>query len=301
MTGIGHASMEETTATGTSRPPAPIVSKRIFSRRAPGAAPKSQSTTASNSAAQIQSAVLDGHVVLIQVLPQTRCAASGNHARHGWPCSLRGRRRMAASHPQPRVEDGGLQLTAEKIDVSHDTGDAFAHTNVKATWIDNAADTKPTPSGHQVMPALRPASQGSLALGGREPSHVISSEAELQQATGVATFKGHARLWQQGNSVTAPVIVLDRQKQTLVARSTDPAEPVRIVLVSAGGSDLGKAPPIRPTRIPATPRKENRPPLGNTSARRRFKILRRRTQGRDARRRFGSSGCRNRHGDVRIR
>jgi lipopolysaccharide export system protein LptA len=152
----------------------------------------------------------------------------------------------------PRVEDGGLQLTAEKIDVSHDTGDAFAHTNVKATWIDTGAGDA-TPSAHQVMPAMRPPSQSSLALGGREPSHVISSEAELQQSTGVATFKGHARLWQQGNSVTAPVIVLDRQKQTLVAHSTDPAEPVRAVLVSAArsdqakpGQDLAKAPPNQP-------------------------------------------------------
>ena len=244
MTGIGHASMEETTATGTLQTSsADRLETHFLPPPPPGAAPKSQSTTASNSAAQIQSAVLDGHVVLIQVpaarpgaQPPATMRATAGHAVYegagGWL-------HLTLS---PRVEDSGLQLTAEKIDVSHDTGDALAHTNVKATWIDNAADTKPTPSGHQVMPALRPASQGSLALGGREPSHVISSEAELQQATGVATFKGHARLWQQGNSVTAPVIVLDRQKQTLVARSTDPAEPVRIVLVSAGGSDLGKAP-----------------------------------------------------------
>ena len=60
-------------------------------------------------------------------------------------------------------------------------------------------------------------------------------EAQLRQANGQATFRGHARLWQQANSVAGPVIVLDRQRQTLVARSTDPAEPVRVVLLSAGG------------------------------------------------------------------
>ena len=35
----------------------------------------------------------------------------------------------------PRVEDGGLQLTADKVDVSQESGDAFAHGNVKATWV----------------------------------------------------------------------------------------------------------------------------------------------------------------------
>jgi len=41
--------------------------------------------------------------------------------------------------------------------------------------------------------------------------------------------------------VAAPVIVLDRERQTLVARSTDAAEPVKVVLLSAGGPELGRA------------------------------------------------------------
>jgi lipopolysaccharide export system protein LptA len=44
-------------------------------------------------------------------------------------------------------------------------------------------------------------------------------------------------LWQEANSVAGPVIVLDRQKQTLVATSSDPAEPVKVVLLSAGGPE----------------------------------------------------------------
>jgi lipopolysaccharide export system protein LptA len=142
----------------------------------------------------------------------------------------------------PRVEDGALQLTAEKIDVSHDSGDAFAHGNVKATWIGNY-DLKSTPSSTQANSSPHPSSQGGVAFGGREPSHVISTDAQLDQATGIVTFTGHARLWQQGNSVAAPTIILDHQKQTLAARSTDPAEPVRTVLVSAGGSGLTRTQP----------------------------------------------------------
>ena len=247
MTGIGHASMEETTATGTLQTSTgDRIDAHFLPPPAPGTAPKPQSASGSNSAAQVQSAVLDGHVVLVQVpaakpgaQPPATMHATAGHAVYegagGW----------LHLTVNPRVEDGALQLTAVKIDVAHDSGDAFAHGNVKATWIGNG-DTQSPPSGPQVMPAMRSSGQTSLAFGGREPSHVISSDAEMEQATGVATFTGHARLWQQGNSVTAPVIVLDHQKQTMTAHSNDPAEPVRAVLVSAGGSGLAKAPGNQP-------------------------------------------------------
>jgi lipopolysaccharide export system protein LptA len=79
-----------------------------------------------------------------------------------------------------------------------------------------------------------------VALGGQGPAHIVSAEAQLHQATNEATFRGQARLWQQANSVIAPVIVLDRARQTLVARSTDAADPVRAVLLSAGVASPGK-------------------------------------------------------------
>jgi lipopolysaccharide export system protein LptA len=55
----------------------------------------------------------------------------------------------------------------------------------------------------------------------------------LQHSTGAATFKGKARLWQEGNSVAAPMIVLDRTKQTLVAQTDSAKSPVQVVIVSA--------------------------------------------------------------------
>jgi lipopolysaccharide export system protein LptA len=95
-------------------------------------------------------------------------------------------------------------------------------------------------NGPQRKPA---AGQGIVALGGQGPAHVISAEAQLRHAgggaTGEATFSGQARLWQQGNSVAAPVIVLDRERQTLLARTMNAAEPVRAVLVSAAGAAPG--------------------------------------------------------------
>ena len=61
----------------------------------------------------------------------------------------------------------------------------------------------------------------------------------MNQSTGEATFRGHARLWQQANSVAAPEIVLNQQKQTLTARTADAADPVRAVLLSTGAPGAG--------------------------------------------------------------
>jgi lipopolysaccharide export system protein LptA len=114
-----------------------------------------------------------------------------------------------------------MELTADKMDVSRLSGDAFAHGNVKASLMDSEAGTGTL------------AGQG-VALGGKGPSHAIASELQFNQATGEATFRGQARLWQQANSVAAPLIVLDQARHTLAAHSTNAMEPVRAVLLSAG-------------------------------------------------------------------
>jgi len=57
----------------------------------------------------------------------------------------------------------------------------------------------------------------------------------MNESTGEAAFRGRARLWQQANSVSAPEIVLNQHMRTLAARTNDADEPVRAVLLSAGG------------------------------------------------------------------
>ena len=230
MTGTGHASMEETTAAGTRE----TATGDSLAAHFVAAAARINSAKTSSGPGQIQSAVLDGHVVLTQqpaakpgAQAEALMRATSGHAVY------EGAGEWLHLTVNPRVEDGGLQLTAEKVDVSQESGDAFAHGNVKATWL----DTDATQAGQQTRPAngAGQAGQGNIVLGGKGPAHAISAEAQLHQATGEVTFRGHARLWQQANSVAGPVIVLDRQKQTLVSRSTDPAEPVRAILLSAGG------------------------------------------------------------------
>lgn len=224
LTGAGHAAMEETTATGT-RQTSTGDRLEVHFVQDPGAKPGAKEADGQGAAAQVQSAVLDGHVVLVQ----NAAAKPGAPA----PAPMRATAGRAVYEGSgewlhltlnPRVEDGALQLTADRLDVSRTSGDAYAHGNVKATWLDSGA----TKAGQQG----KAAGQG-ISLGGQGPAHGVASEAEMNQASGEATFRGHARLWQQANSVAAPTIVLDRARQTLVARSTDPSEPVRAVLVSA--------------------------------------------------------------------
>jgi lipopolysaccharide export system protein LptA len=128
----------------------------------------------------------------------------------------------------PRVEDGAMQVSADKIDVSQQSGNAFAHGNVKATWLDESK------SGSDRL-ASGFAGHDSMSLGGQGPAHAVADDVQINKTTDEATFKGHARLWQQANSISAPVIVIERQKKTLDATSTNPAEPVRVVLLTNGG------------------------------------------------------------------
>jgi lipopolysaccharide export system protein LptA len=231
MTGAGHAGMEETTASGNRLTTS---GDRLEAHFATG--PKPGPKNGQGSASQIQSVNVEGHVVLVE----NPAARPGEAAAA--PMRATAGRAVYESAGEwlhltlsPRVEDGGLQLTADKIDVSQDSGDAFGHGNVKASWVESPADKtgRGKPSGNA-------AGQGAVTLGGQGPAHAIAAEAQLHQASGEATFRGHARLWQQANSIAAPVIVLDRQKQTLVAHSTEAAEPVRAVLVSAAATTPGK-------------------------------------------------------------
>jgi lipopolysaccharide export system protein LptA len=221
MTGSGHASVEQTLASGTHQT---ATGDRLDAHFAP-------TDPGSSNNVQVDTATLDGRVVLLQQQP-AKAGAQPDAPLHAYA----GHAVYAADGQwlhltvHPRVEDGSLLLAADKIDVSQDTGDAFAHGNVKATW------TQMPPQTATQTPKSTPPSTGGLAPTPQEPAHVIANEGQLHQASGntdsIATFRGHARLWQQANSVAAPTIVLEKNRQTLDAHSTDRAEPVRVILLS---------------------------------------------------------------------
>jgi len=230
LRGVGHAGIAETTAKGVRQTASGDQLEVHF------AAPSRQAAhQGAGSNEQIQSARIEGHLELTQTPaakpgappPATLRAFAGR-------ADYEGQGEWLHLSVNPRVEDGALQLTADKVELSRVTGDAFAHGNVKATQQDEGAAGSGQPS--------KPASnQNGIAFGGEGPAHVVAAEAQMNQATGEASFRGQARLWQQANSVSAPLIVLNHDRRTMVARTTNASEPVRTVLVSQSDGQASKA------------------------------------------------------------
>jgi lipopolysaccharide export system protein LptA len=237
IVGTSHASLEQTTAEGARQLTTGDRLEALFTAaaRTPTsgqprrAAANPVRATGPQTAEQIQSATIDGNVVLTQQpaakpgqQPGPEMRATAGHAVY------ESSGEMLHLTESPRIDDGAMQLTTDRLDVSQASGDAFAHGNVKASWLQAA------------QPGGSVQSQQKIGLGGDGPAHVVAAEAQLNRASGEATFRGQARLWQQANSVSAPVIVLDRTRQTLVAHAADAGqpvhlEPVHLVLLSAGG------------------------------------------------------------------
>jgi lipopolysaccharide export system protein LptA len=227
IAGAGHTSIVETTPKGIRQTTsgdkleAQFASTQVSGMQVSVTGPRTSAT-----GLQIQSATIDGHVVLEQQ-PTAKSSGSVQTALRATAgrAVYEGAGEWLHLMQSPRVTDGGLELTAEGIDVSQSSGDAFAHRNVKATWTDE----RRSKSDEETKGGL---GQGSVLFNGQGAAHAVAAEAQLHQATGEATFQGNARLWQQANSIAAPVIVLDRTKQTLVARSTNSADPVQVVVLS---------------------------------------------------------------------
>jgi lipopolysaccharide export system protein LptA len=217
MTGVGAASLEQMAGTGATQKAA---GDRIEAQFAPPSA-KSGAANGGAGASQVQSAVLTGHVVLTQTPAPGARAASPIEAWAG-KAVYEDAGEWLHLTVSPRIAGDQSQVTADKIDISRQSNEAFAHGNVKATYVDSA---------NQVAGSGNAA---EASLGGHGPAHIVASDAEMNQSTGIATFRGHARLWQLANSISAPVIVLDHQRQMLTAQTTSASDPVTAVLLSSG-------------------------------------------------------------------
>ena len=296
VSGVGHAGIEQTTATGTRQTAKGDRLEAEFDeiRDQETKGPKDRGSKGAVGATGVQSAELDGNVVLFEqpaqksgTQPQPPLRATAGKAVY------EAKGEWLHLTMSPRVEDGGLELTAEKVDVSQQSGDAWARGDVKVTWTETSATG-------QIAEAGGDTGQSGVTLGGKGPAHVVAAEAQLNQSTGEATFRGHARLWQQTNFVSGPEIVLNQHLQTLVARSSDAAEPVRVVMLSAGG---------RGQEFDTTRRadggeqcgREAVGAFGDQSARRRAEVLRCRSQSGDAWRAAGGGGCGDRNSDIIVR
>ncbi|MFC5864504.1 LptA/OstA family protein [Acidicapsa dinghuensis] len=194
-------------------------------------------------ASQVASIVQTGHVILIQ-------DAAARDGRSSEQTSVRavaerseynGSNQMVYLSGSPRVRDGGMDIAADRIDLSRASGDGLARGNVRISWV--SAGTSGT------------AAPGSSLLGNRgsdsganDPLNAVAAEAELHKSTQEVVLHGGSgssdalhgdvRLWQGVNSVAAPVITLNRQKQTLDAQAGGVDSPVKTVLMGSLGNAL---------------------------------------------------------------
>ncbi len=151
---------------------------------------------------EIASAVQDGHVMLAQhpkqgpgpVLPATLTAWAQHAEYHAADQILH----LTGS---PRLENEQLQMAAGRIDYDRDSGDASAAGGVKATYTEKA--------------------KSGPMLGGEGPVHITADHAIVKHATNASTFYGSggtdARMWQGGDSISAPVLELTKDPATLRA------------------------------------------------------------------------------------
>lgn len=262
LLGTGHASFEERTAAGVRQATtSDQLNVQFVPASARGEKPSQPAARTGGAAegSEIASMVETGHVTLTQDPPPSQTGHAGGK-RNGTqaPAQTQAGLQATASRADydgqsqilhltgtPRVRDGALDLTADRIDFARATGDAFAHGNVRASWLGgtgNEAANSSSVSSNSSLPGASLLAGNQPASGGNGPVHAIAAEAELHQATQEAIFRGASktgnqpgiepRLWQSANSIVAPIIVLNRQKMTLTAEANGAANPVRTVLVS---------------------------------------------------------------------
>ena len=186
--GLGHTAIVQTTANGTQQT---TRGDMLVAHLAQAEKEKTAGRNAGGSGMQIESATVDGNVVLTQQPPpkagsaQPALRATAGHADYDsngeWLRLTR----------NPFVNDGGLELSADKLNVSQVSGDAFAQGNVKATWEGNA--NRGVNAAGSSTGKTKNGTTGLADFGAQGPTHVVSQEAQLQRSTGRATFKRERR------------------------------------------------------------------------------------------------------------
>ena len=200
---------------------------------------------------QVESAVQQGHAVLVQLQPSTmpggppvKTTAMADTITYD---GVSGKINLTGG--TPRIVQGGTQdgteagngtgsqpaseLTATSIDFNRSTGDGSANGGVKASYVN---------------------SSGAVNAPGGSAMHVIADHASLDHAKDETTFFGapnaDARLWQGANAITAPTIILARTRQLLTAQG--PARSVKATFAE-DARKAGKPVPVPGTSASAAP------------------------------------------------
>ena len=246
LTGNGHAHFEQQTAQGVHQSSSSDqLDVHFLPAGESGKPPASQTSSPQSGNAQVGSAQVgssqidvmhqSGHVLLIQDAAPAKPGQPAHSPLHATAdrSDYDGKTEILHLEGSPRVENGALEMTAARIDFARASGDVFAHGNVKASWANDSKKSQSVP-GATLLASSGP---GNADAAGNGPVHAVAAEAEMHQGTQEVVLRaakdasGEPRMWQAGSSVTAPVIVLNRQKMTLQAQAGSAASPVVTVLV----------------------------------------------------------------------
>jgi lipopolysaccharide export system protein LptA len=244
LTGNGHAHFEQQTAQGVHQSSSSDQLDVHFLPTGESGKPQGPQTSSPQSgSAQAGSSQIDvmhqsGHVVLIQEPAPAKPGQAAQSPVHATAdrSDYDGKTEILHLEGSPRVENGALEMTAARIDFARGSGDVFAHGNVKASWANDGKKSQSVP-GATLLGGSDSSGAGSADAAGNGPVHAVAAEAEMHQGTQEVVLRaakdasGEPRMWQAGSSVTAPVIVLNRQKMTLQAQAGGAASPVVTVLV----------------------------------------------------------------------
>lgn len=172
-------------------------------------------------AVEVATATQQGGVVINRSAPAKSLseAAGTQHATAGKAAFDADTDRLTLTD-NVQLNDAGRVLSAARVVMEQDSGDATAEGSVKVNYLQS---------------------------GSAEPVHVLAARAELNHDGGRATFYGGtglARLWQAGaggqggSQIEAPVLIFEQEEKRLIARSDKPGGTgtVHAVLTSAGSS-----------------------------------------------------------------
>ena len=171
------------------------------------------SPTPASSTPQIAQAIQQGHVRFERDLAAPAIAKPASQETtiaYADRAEYQGLGETVVLTGSPRVSDqssgrASYDIAAQTITLNRVTGDALAVHDVKATLLNQP---------------------------GSEPEHVVADRAVLVRSSQTVTFTGSPRLWQQGNSVQAPTLILSQQPAGLTATaSEDGKQLVHTVLV----------------------------------------------------------------------
>ncbi len=160
----------------------------------------------------LETAIQDGNVVLTETPAKKPGATTQPDTLAGWGQHAEYHVSDQVLHltGSPRISDGAMmQVAADQIDYHRDTQNAAASGHVKATY------TQATKSGEGSDQKAPP------TMGGSGPVHVIAERATMEHAKNQDFFYGTqrnpARMWQDPDSLLAPVIEIDRDQNELKA------------------------------------------------------------------------------------